>query len=61
MAVDSVLQFTVVTADGKFVTADAITNPDLFWALRGGGGSTWGVVISVTGKSNVHLISRSSL
>jgi hypothetical protein len=29
----------VVLPDGQFVTADANTNPDLFWALRGGGGS----------------------
>lgn len=53
MGADNVLQFTVVTADGKFITADAVTNADLFWALRGGGGSTWGVAVSVTGKPNV--------
>jgi FAD/FMN-containing dehydrogenase len=41
----------VVTADGKFVTADFVQNADLFWALRGGGGSTFGVVTSVTIKA----------
>jgi UDP-N-acetylenolpyruvoylglucosamine reductase len=36
----------VVTADGKLVRADAENHPDLFWALRGGGGS-FGVVTAV--------------
>jgi FAD/FMN-containing dehydrogenase len=39
---DQVLSLQVVTADGDFVTADTETNRDLFYALRGGGGSkTW--------------------
>jgi hypothetical protein len=38
-----VVQFEAITADGKLKTANACTNPDLFWALRGGGG-TFGVV-----------------
>jgi FAD binding domain/Berberine and berberine like len=43
LASSSVLSAQVVTADGDVVRADAETNPDLFWALRGGGGS-FGVV-----------------
>jgi len=39
----SILSAQVVTADGQVVRADPETNPDLFWALRGGGGS-FGVV-----------------
>ncbi|KDN50609.1 hypothetical protein RSAG8_01107, partial [Rhizoctonia solani AG-8 WAC10335] len=45
MGVDNVLQFQVVTADGKIVVANKCQNKDLFWAMRGGGGSTWGVSI----------------
>jgi hypothetical protein len=51
MATDQVLEFELVKADGTFVKANANTNTDLFWALRGGGAATWGVVTSVTVKT----------
>ncbi|KAK1757004.1 6-hydroxy-D-nicotine oxidase [Echria macrotheca] len=44
---DQVLSINVVTADGKFITADPDTNDDLWWALRGGGPSAFGIVTSV--------------
>ncbi|KRE98773.1 FAD-linked oxidase [Nocardioides sp. Soil777] len=47
LAVDAVRGADVVTADGTFVRASAEENPDLFWALRGGGGN-FGVVTSLT-------------
>jgi len=43
LSCDNVEQFTLVTADGSVVRANARENPDLFWALRGGGGN-FGVV-----------------
>lgn len=46
MAADSVLEFHLVTANGTFITANETSNSDLFWALRGGGGSTFGIVTS---------------
>jgi FAD/FMN-containing dehydrogenase len=52
---DSVLSMEVVKADGEFVVANSTSNTDLFWALRGGGGSTFGVVISVTVKAHPDL------
>ena len=42
------LEAEVVTADGKVCIANACTNPDLFWALKGGGGGTFGAVSKVT-------------
>ena len=44
---DDLLAAEVVTADGKVLTCDEQHEPDLFWALRGGGGS-FGVVTSLT-------------
>jgi hypothetical protein len=50
MAADQVLAFEIVLPNGRFVTADENHNKELFWALRGGGGATYGVVTSVTSK-----------
>jgi hypothetical protein len=47
---DQVLSLDVVLPNGRFVTANEHKNTDLFWALRGGGGSTFGVVTSITVK-----------
>ena len=47
-AAASLLEAEIVTADGMVRIANACTNPDLFWALKGGGGGTFGVVTRVT-------------
>jgi FAD/FMN-containing dehydrogenase len=39
LTVDSLLAADVVTADGQLIRADAESHPDLFWAIRGGGGN----------------------
>jgi hypothetical protein len=48
LGVDNVLEFQVVTADGQLKIANSVANPDLFWALRGGCGSTFGIVTQAT-------------
>lgn len=47
-AASSLIEAEVVTADGEIRIANAHTNPDLFWALKGGGGGTFGVVTRLT-------------
>ncbi len=49
LAIDNLLSVDMVLADGTFITADAGHYPDLFWAVRGGGGN-FGVVTSFTFK-----------
>lgn len=49
MTIDNLLSADVVTAEGKFVRANGDENPDLFWAIRGGGGN-FGIVTAFTFK-----------
>jgi hypothetical protein len=60
LAVDNLLEVTLVNAQGKHKTINAYNNPDHFYAIRGGGGSSWGVITSATYKthpepSHIHV------
>ncbi|KAL8968234.1 MAG: hypothetical protein Q9197_004986 [Variospora fuerteventurae] len=55
LAADQVLAWEVITGTGKLVTATRSENTDLFWALSGGGGGTYGIVWSLTGKAHVDI------
>lgn len=72
MAVDQILEFEVVTLDGKITKVNECTEPELWWALRGGGPSTFAVVTSITvktypeppvtiGELNIHNLDPASL
>ena len=50
--VDNVIEINIVTADGRYLTVNSHQHSDLFWALRGGGGGTFGVVTSVTYRTH---------
>lgn len=51
MGADQVLSFDVVTATGALVTANANSNPELYWALKGGGPSAYAVAYRITVKT----------
>lgn len=48
LGIDRVIQFKIVTPDGVKRVANHCQNEDLFWALKGGGGGTFGVVLEST-------------
>ncbi|KAL0565540.1 hypothetical protein V5O48_016479, partial [Marasmius crinis-equi] len=55
LAADQALEFEVITAQGEFVRASPTEHEDLYWALGGGGGGTYGIVWSVTVKAHQDL------
>ena len=56
LACDNMLGARVVKADGSIVEADASNAPDLYWACRGGGGGSFGVVTRF--KFKIHALSH---
>ena len=55
LACDNLISADVVTADGQMRTASADQNPDLFWAIRGGGGN-FGIAVSL--EFRLHPVSE---
>jgi len=59
LACDSVLSMEVVDASGKILTASQQENPDLFWALRGGGNGSFGVVTNFNFRTSaVNMVAK---
>lgn len=52
IAAASLLEAEIVTADGQIRLVNAASHPDLFWALKGGGGGTFGIVTRLTLKTH---------
>ena len=48
LGMDKVYEFELITSNGSYVRANENENSDLFWALRGGGGGTFGIVLNIT-------------
>ncbi|CAE6524284.1 unnamed protein product [Rhizoctonia solani] len=65
LGLHNMVEVELVTADGQLRKANECTNPDLFWALRGGGGGTWGVTTKVTyrthPKSELYIFALNGL
>lgn len=55
LGVDNVVAAKVVTAAGEIVEASKTRNPDLFYAIRGGGGGTYGITVEWTLKLATYL------
>ena len=55
LGVDNAIEITVVTSTGEYLTVNDYQYSDLFWALRGGGGGTYGIVTSVTYRTYESL------
>ena len=48
LGADNLVAVEVVTAAGELITASETSNSELFWAMRGGGGGSFGVVVGLT-------------
>lgn len=46
LMVDQAIEFDIITAQGQYRTINECTDPDLFWAMRGGGGGTYAVLVN---------------
>ncbi|KAI1441335.1 FAD-binding domain-containing protein [Annulohypoxylon stygium] len=56
LAADNTLSFEVVTPTSELLTASRTENRDLYWALSGGGGGNYGVVISMTVQTHPDTV-----
>ena len=52
LGVDNILEADIVLHDGTLLTVNSNNNSDLYWAIRGGGGSNWGIITSITVKAH---------
>ena len=54
LGVDNLLEVEIVLPNGDIVISNEKLHPDLFWAIRGGGGGTFGVLTKVTMKAHTY-------
>ncbi|KAI9368655.1 hypothetical protein BJX61DRAFT_550263 [Aspergillus egyptiacus] len=52
LAADNLVEMSIVSAAGEHLVLNRYSDPEYFWAVRGGAGSAWGVVTSVTYKTH---------
>ncbi|KAJ7242285.1 FAD-binding domain-containing protein [Mycena rebaudengoi] len=61
LGADNVLEFRIVIASGELLQVNTISHPDLFYALRGGGAGSWGIIVSATFRTFPTFNATSSL
>ncbi|KAH7914858.1 hypothetical protein BJ138DRAFT_1143106 [Hygrophoropsis aurantiaca] len=61
LGVDNTVEMNVVLSTGEYLTVNAYQHPDLFWAMRGGGGGTYGILTSVTYRTYPSLPIQAAL
>ncbi|KAJ7348423.1 FAD-binding domain-containing protein [Mycena albidolilacea] len=61
LAADNALEFEIVVASGALLKVNSVSNPDLFFALRGGGAGSWGVIVSATLRTHPTFNVTSSI
>lgn len=70
MGADNIMQASIVTPKGQILIINECQHSDLFWAIRGGGGGTFGVILSLTIKTyptpslsvaNIQMRARDSM
>ncbi|KAJ8059942.1 hypothetical protein OCU04_011561 [Sclerotinia nivalis] len=61
LGADQIYQVTVITPSGQILTANAVENPDLLWAIRGGGPGTFGVVTEYVLQAHPAISSIASV
>ncbi|KAH7921690.1 FAD-binding domain-containing protein [Leucogyrophana mollusca] len=59
LGVDNVVEMSVVLSTGEHLTVNSYQHSDLFWAMRGGGGGTYGILTSVTYRTYPSLPAQS--
>ncbi|EUC56555.1 FAD-binding domain protein, partial [Rhizoctonia solani AG-3 Rhs1AP] len=52
LGLNNIVEIELVTADGQLRKVNECSHPDLFWALRGGGGGTWGATTKITYRTH---------
>ncbi|KAJ7124309.1 hypothetical protein C8R44DRAFT_875362 [Mycena epipterygia] len=60
LAADNALEFNIVVASGELLKVNSISYSDLFYALRGGGAGSWGIIVSATFRTFPIFNSTSS-
>ncbi|KAJ7202332.1 FAD-binding domain-containing protein [Mycena pura] len=61
LAADNALEYNVVVASGELLQVNSDSHPDLFFALRGGGAGSWGVIVSATVRTFPTFNATSSM